>query len=49
MNYPDFTLLELAVTLEDCDLFWIGCDCATFEQHERMRMIASLLNVDEAE
>ena len=49
MNYPDFALLELAVTFEDCDLFWIGCDCAAFEQHERMRMIASLLYVDEAE
>ena len=49
MNYPDFALLEPTVAFEDCDLFWIGCDCAAFEQHERMRMIASLLNVDEAE
>ncbi len=49
MNYPDFALLELAVTFEDCDLFWIGCYVAAFEEDDRVRVASSLLNVDEAE
>ena len=48
MKYANFTLRYLTVTFKDCDLFWVGGDCAAFEQHERVRMTASLLKVDEA-
>ena len=48
MKYADFTLRYLTVTFEHRDLFWVGGDRAAFEQHERVRMTASLLKVDEA-
>ena len=43
MNYADFALCILSVTFENGDLFGIGCDCAAFEEDERVRMTASLL------
>jgi hypothetical protein len=47
VEYPDFTLGYLTVTFKDCDLFGIGGDCAAFEDDERMRVVASLLKIDE--
>ena len=41
--YPDFTLRVLTVTFENCDLFGVGGDCATFEEDERMCVTSSLL------
>ena len=49
MKYANFALRYLTVTFEDCDVFWVGGDCAAFEQHERMRMTAFLLKVDQPE
>jgi len=48
VKYADFTLRYLTVTFEDCDLFWVGGDCAAFEEHERVSVTASLLKVDES-
>ena len=31
VKYADFTLRYLTVTFEDCDVFWVGGDCAAFE------------------
>ena len=41
--YPDFALDVLSVTFENCDVFWVGGDCAAFEEDERMCVTAALL------
>ncbi len=46
MKYADFTLRYLTVAFKDCDMLRICCDCAAFEEHERMCVTASLLQVD---
>jgi len=48
VKYADFTLRYLTVTFEYCDLFWVGGDCAAFEEHEGVSVTASLLKVDES-
>ena len=49
MNYADFALGVLPVTFEDCDLFGVGGYRAAFEEHQRVCVTSSLLEVDETE
>ena len=49
MDDSDFGLCQLSVTFKDGDVFWVGGDCAAFEEDERMCVVAFLLKVDEAE
>ena len=49
MDDSDFCLCQLSVTFKDGDVFWVGGDCAAFEEDERMCVVAFLLKIDEAE